>query len=69
MSSIQNNNCNYITTNKIKIFFDGKPYDAYEGDTVASALLRNNIKLIGRRLLNITDLEAYIPVELKNQMH
>ena len=48
MSSIQNNNCNYITTNKIKIFFDGKPYDAYEGDTVASALLRNNIKLIGR---------------------
>ena len=48
MASIHNEKCNYITKNKIKIFFDGKPYDAYEGDTVASALLRNNIKLIGR---------------------
>ncbi len=48
MASVYNNHCSYITKNKIKIFFDGKSYDAYEGDTVASALLRNNIKLIGR---------------------
>ncbi len=48
MASIHNDNCNYITKNKIKIIFDGKTYDAYEGDTVASALLRNNVKLIGR---------------------
>ena len=48
MSSLDNNKCNYIKKNKIKIFFDGKQYDAFEGDTVASALIRNNIKLIGR---------------------
>ena len=48
MSSINNNSCNYITKKKIKIFFDGKQYDAFEGDTIASALIRNDIKLIGR---------------------
>ncbi len=48
MPSITNNNCKYITNNKVKIFFDGKQYDAFEGDTVASALLRNDIKLVGR---------------------
>ena len=48
MSSIENSNCNYITNKKIKIFFDGKSYDAFEGDTIASALIRNKIKLIGR---------------------
>ncbi len=48
MSSIDNNNCNYINRNKIKIIFDGKSYDAFEGDTIASALIRNDIKLIGR---------------------
>ena len=48
MPSIENNNCKFITKDKIKIFFDGKQYDAFKGDTVASALIRNNIKLIGR---------------------
>ncbi len=48
MSSIDNNNCNYINRNKIKIIFDGNSYDAFEGDTIASALIRNDIKLIGR---------------------
>ena len=67
MASIHNEKCNYITKNKIKIFFDGKPYDAYEGDTVASALLRNNIKLLDVAL-NITDQEVFILVVLKNQM-
>ncbi len=48
MSSINYHNCHYIKKNKIKITFDGKSYDAFEGDTIASALIRNDIKLIGR---------------------
>ncbi len=48
MPSTNNDNCKYIKQNKIKIIFDGKTYDAYEGDTIASALIRNNIKLVGR---------------------
>ena len=47
MSAI-NNNCEYISKKQIKITFDGKTYQAYEGDTIASALLRNNIRLVGR---------------------
>ena len=48
MPSIQNNHCKFVKKNKIKFSFDGKSYEAYEGDTIASALIRNNIKLIGR---------------------
>ena len=48
MSALKNKDCNYISNKEIKIIFDGKTYSAYEGDTVASALLRNNIRLIGR---------------------
>ena len=47
MSAI-NNSCEYISKKQIKITFDGKTYQAYEGDTIASALLRNNIRLVGR---------------------
>ena len=47
MSAI-NNECPYISKNKITFSFDGKTFPAYEGDTVASALLRNNIRLVGR---------------------
>ena len=47
MSAI-NNKCEYISKNQIKITFDGKTYNAFEGDTIASALLRNNIRLVGR---------------------
>ena len=43
-----NNDCQYISKNKISFTFDGKTYSAYDGDTVASALLRNNIRLVGR---------------------
>ncbi len=43
-----NNYSSYISKNKIKIIFDGKSFDAFEGDTVASALVRNNIKIISR---------------------
>ena len=52
MSAI-NNNCEYISKKQIKIIFDGKTYEAYEGDTVASALLRNNIRLVGLSLIHI----------------
>ena len=48
MSAINNKNCKYISHREIKITFDGKSYSAFDGDTVASALLRNNIRLIGR---------------------
>ena len=47
MSSLTLKDCPYIS-NTIQIEFDGKLYNAKEGDTVASALLRNNIRLIGR---------------------
>ena len=33
---------------KISFQFDGKKYFAFKGDTIASALLRNNISLVGR---------------------
>ena len=35
-------------TNKIFFRFDGKKYFGYEGDTLASALLKNGILLVGR---------------------
>ena len=38
-----------IEKNKIlNFYFDGKKYQGYEGDTLASALLANNIHLVGR---------------------
>ena len=33
---------------KVSFIFDGKKYFGFNGDTIASALLRNNIRLIGR---------------------
>ena len=48
MSALNNKDCNYFSNKEIKITFDGKSYTAYAGDTIASALLRNNIRLIGR---------------------
>ena len=48
MSALNNKDCNYISNKEVKITFDGKSYSAFEGDTIASALLRNNIRLIGR---------------------
>ena len=37
-----------MSENKIYFKFDGKTYDGNEGDTIAAALLRNNVKLVGR---------------------
>ena len=49
MSASDNKNCPYININqKISIIFDGKQYSAFKGDTIASALLRNNVHLIAR---------------------
>jgi len=42
------NNKNLNQTKKIGFFFDGKKYYAHEGDTLASALLSNNVHLLGR---------------------
>ena len=49
MSALDNTKCSYIKKNKMISFtFDGKKYSGYKGDTIASALLRNNIWLIAR---------------------
>jgi len=37
-----------MSENKIYFKFDGRTYGGNEGDTIAAALLRNNVKLIGR---------------------
>ena len=42
------NNKNINTSKKISFFFDGKKYYGFKGDTLASALLANNIHLFGR---------------------
>ena len=34
--------------NKIYFKFDGKTFEGNEDDTIAAALLRNNVKLVGR---------------------
>ena len=47
MPSLTVQDCPYIS-DTIQIEFDGKLYNAKKGDTVASALLRNEIRLIGR---------------------
>ena len=48
MPALKNKECSYVSNNEVKLIFDGKSYQALESDTIASALLRNNIKLIGR---------------------
>ena len=49
MSASDNKKCPYINTKlNISIKFDGIKYRAFKGDTIASALLRNNIHLIAR---------------------
>ncbi len=49
MTAINNNKYSRVTdSNKISFTFDGKKYFGFDGDTVASALLRNNVKIVGR---------------------
>ena len=40
-----------IKSNKVSFYFENKKYDAYEGETVASALIRNGI-LMDSQVLN-----------------
>ena len=42
------NNKNISSNEKIYFYFDGKKYFGYKGDTLASALLANNVHLFGR---------------------
>ena len=37
-----------ITDKKISFMFDGKKFSGFEGDTLASALIRNGVFLVGR---------------------
>ena len=49
MSALDNKKCSYIKKNKkVSFTFDGKKYSGYKGDTIASALLRNNVSLVAR---------------------
>ncbi|MBD1172369.1 (2Fe-2S)-binding protein [Pelagibacterales bacterium SAG-MED05] len=49
MSALDNKKSSYIKKNKkVSFTFDGKKYYGYKGDTIASALLRNNVRLIAR---------------------
>ena len=49
MNKINRLHSSLIKTNKeIKFIFDGKEYIGFKGDTLASALIANGIKLIGR---------------------
>ena len=42
------NNKNIEKNKLVNFYFDKKKYQGYEGDTLASALLANNVHLIGR---------------------
>ena len=33
---------------KLRFTFDGRSYEGYQGDTLASALLANDVRLVGR---------------------
>ena len=48
MSAADNKQSSYISDKEVSFKFDGKKYVGYEGDTIASALLRNNVKLVAR---------------------
>ena len=51
MTRPKRNKSSLINTHKILNFvFNGKKYKGFEGDTLASALLANKIKLIARSL-------------------
>ena len=56
-----------MSENKIYFKFDGKTYSGNEGDTIASALLRNEVKLVGRSFKYHRPRE-YILAVLKSQM-
>ena len=49
MTELNNQNSHFVNFNqRINFKFDGVKYYGYKGDTIASALLRHGVKLIGR---------------------
>ena len=42
------NNKNLENNKSVRFYFDNKEYFGFEGDTLASALLANNVHLVGR---------------------
>ncbi len=48
MGAKDNKKSSYISNKEISFKFDGKKYPGYEGDTIASALLRNNVRFVAR---------------------
>ena len=49
MQSKDNKNSSFILFHQsINFFFDGVKYKGFKGDTIASALIRNNINFVGR---------------------
>ena len=52
---------------EVTFLFDSKPYKGFVGDTVASALLANDVNLVGRSL-NTIGLGVFWASALKNLM-
>ena len=49
MSAKDNKDSSHIAFHQsVNFTFDGVKYKGFKGDTIASALIRNNIKIIGR---------------------
>ena len=57
-----------MSENKIYFKFDGKTYGGNKGDTIASALLRNEVRLVGRSFKYHRPRGIYT-CALKSQMH
>ena len=49
MSAQDNRNSTRIAFHQsVNFTFDGVKYTGFKGDTIASALIRNNVKIVGR---------------------
>ena len=44
------NNKNLENNKSVRFYFDNKEYFGFEGDTLASALLANDVHLVGRKI-------------------
>ncbi len=53
---------------KLSVTFNGKKYFGYKGDTLASALIANNVKIVGRSFKYHRP-RGILAQDLKNQMH
>ena len=56
------NNVGLINRDKVITFnFNGKSYQGYEGDTLASALLANGVHLVGRSFKSVSYTHLTLP--------